>query len=109
MSIYTTEVILILSMKRPVKKSAKFQRIMDLPFNPYLVGDKSLELSVGERSLTVKVIDVKWSEIATKLPIVKKKFSPSPYTMWVTLTVANEAIFSFFTKQLESDFKYKRI
>ena len=109
MGIYTTKVIFILSMKKPAKKSAKFQRIMDLDFNPYIAKGQPLGLEVNNEELSVIVSKAKRSEIATKLPIVKKKFSPSPYTMWVTLTVANEAIFSFFTKQLESDSKYKRI
>lgn len=84
---------------------AKFLRIMDLPFDPYIVMGKEFELDVTRKPelslviLSVKVISVKWLETRIELP----------YSMLVKQKVYSKNMSHLFVEQLEADSRYERL
>jgi len=110
MDIYTTQIVIkVILVDGDHKKLevATFERIMDLPFNPYLAEGKSLELNVNGKSLAVEVANVKWSEIRARLPKIKLAIPALPeYEMLVERKECDMYGFSTTINHLKSDLNY---
>jgi len=111
MGIYTTQIIIRVILfsddyKEELKKTT-FERTMELPFNPYLVEGKSLELNANGKSLAVEVANVKWSEIRARLPKIKLAIPALPeYEMLVERKECDMYGFSTTINHLKSDLNY---
>jgi len=112
MGIYTTQIIIRVILfsddyKEELKKTT-FERTMELPFNPYLVEGKSLELNANGKSLAVEVANVKWSEIRARLPKIKLAIPAPEYKILAERKEYDMYGFSTTINHLKSDLNYSR-